>query len=49
MPISIPKNNRTHGMTKVICYEPVVVTGRITKYKQELPDATTASRYGINW
>ena len=38
------ENNRTHGMTKVTCYEPVVVNGRITKYKQELPDANNGEQ-----
>lgn len=33
------KSRRTHAPTKVTGYEPIVVDGRITKYKQELPDS----------
>lgn len=32
-------SERIDGKTKVTCYEPLVVDGRITKYRQELPDA----------
>lgn len=33
------KSKRTHAPTKVTCYEPIVVDGRITKYRQPLPDS----------